>query len=57
MSRDTHRLNTLAELGAAFLHTERQSQIEEGWLLLSPHAPLHQPGADFTQTTLVLLFL
>lgn len=35
------QVDTLAELRAAFLRTERQSQIREGWLLRSPHAGLH----------------
>lgn len=50
-------VDTLAEPQAAFLHTERQSQIREGWLLLSPHAGLDRPGTDFTGTGLALLFL
>lgn len=50
-------VDTLAGLWAAFFHTERPSQIREGWLLCSPHAGLDRPGTDFTGTVLALLFL
>lgn len=46
------QLDTLATLWAAFLYTESQSLIQEGWLIRQPPAGLDQPG-----TALTLFFL